>query len=250
MSLDSDVIVDRRRMRRKLTFWRVVAALVAIAAIVTVGVVATPGGRSEFATSGSIARVNIEGLIRSDQNRVEALERLVDERPGLRLLVAGPGDGGQALSAMPARVASRVTMLGQVSDADKARVLRSVDLYVASNTGGESFGIVLTEALAAGTAVVASDLEGFRRVLDNGSCARLVPPGDPVALAAAVAELLDDPAARRAIAAAGARCVERFDWARVVADVVAVYETVVAGPAADEVRIGRFGRLVGMSGHG
>jgi phosphatidyl-myo-inositol alpha-mannosyltransferase len=181
---------------------------------------------------------------------VGALERLVDERPGLRLLVAGPGDGGQALSAMPARVASRVTMLGQVSDADKARVLRSVDLYVASNTGGESFGIVLTEALAAGTAVVASDLEGFRRVLDNGSCARLVPPGDPVALAAAVAELLDDPAARRAIAAAGARCVERFDWARVVADVVAVYETVVAGPAADEVRIGRFGRLVGMSGHG
>src|SRR6202048_3497923 len=76
MSLDSDVIVDRRRLRRKLTFWRVVAALVAIAAIVTVGTVATPGGRSQFTTSGSIARVNIEGLIRSDPNRVEALERL------------------------------------------------------------------------------------------------------------------------------------------------------------------------------
>src|SRR3984893_11478390 len=76
MSLDSDVIVDRRRLRRKLTFWRVVAALVAIAAIVTVGSVATPGGRSQFTTSGSIARVNIEGLIRSDPNRVEALERL------------------------------------------------------------------------------------------------------------------------------------------------------------------------------
>src|SRR6202049_1599354 len=76
MSLDSDVIVDRRRIRRKLTFWRVVAALVAIAAIVTVGVVATPGGRSDFTASGAIARVHIEGLIRSDQNRVEALERL------------------------------------------------------------------------------------------------------------------------------------------------------------------------------
>src|ERR1700687_205682 len=76
MSLESDVIVDRRRIRRKLTFWRVVAALVAIAAIVTIGVVATPGGRSALATSGSIARVNIEGLIRSDQDRVEALERL------------------------------------------------------------------------------------------------------------------------------------------------------------------------------
>jgi protease-4 len=76
MSLDSDVIVDRRRIRRKLTFWRVAAALIAIAAILTVGLVATPGGRGTLTTAGSIARINIEGLIRSDQNRVEALERL------------------------------------------------------------------------------------------------------------------------------------------------------------------------------
>jgi len=76
MSLDSDVIVDRRRIRRKLTFWRVMAALIAIGAIVIVGLVATPGGRGTLTTAGSIARVNIEGLIRSDQNRVEALERL------------------------------------------------------------------------------------------------------------------------------------------------------------------------------
>ncbi|MFB9269406.1 signal peptide peptidase SppA [Bradyrhizobium erythrophlei] len=75
MSLDSDVIVDRRRIRRKLTFWRVTAAVVAIAAIVGVGVIAA-GGRGSLATSGSIARVTIEGLIRSDQTRVEALERL------------------------------------------------------------------------------------------------------------------------------------------------------------------------------
>ena len=76
MSLDSDVIVDRRRIRRKLTFWRVMAALIAIGAIVIVGLVATPGGRGTLTTAGSIARVNIEGLIRSDHNRVEALERL------------------------------------------------------------------------------------------------------------------------------------------------------------------------------
>jgi protease IV len=76
MSLDSDVIVDRRRIRRKLTFWRVVAALVAIVAIVMVAVIATPGGRGALTASGSIARLNIEGLIRSDQERVEALERL------------------------------------------------------------------------------------------------------------------------------------------------------------------------------
>ena len=76
MSLDSDVIVDRRRIRRKLTFWRVVAVIVAIAAIATVGVIATPGGRGALTTSGSIARVSIDGVIRSDQERVEALERL------------------------------------------------------------------------------------------------------------------------------------------------------------------------------
>jgi protease-4 len=76
MSLDSDLIVDRRRIRRKLTFWRVLAVLLAIVAIAVVGVAASPGGRDAFTTAGSIARINIEGLIRSDQDRVEALERL------------------------------------------------------------------------------------------------------------------------------------------------------------------------------
>jgi protease-4 len=76
MSLDSDVIVDRRRIRRKLTFWRVAAALIAIAAIIAVAVIAAPGGRTGLTAAGSIARINIEGLIRSDQERVEALERL------------------------------------------------------------------------------------------------------------------------------------------------------------------------------
>ena len=80
MSLDSDVIVDRRRIRRKLTFWRVAAAVLAVAAIVAVGVIATPGGRTALATSGSIARVHIDGLIRSDADRVEALERLENSK--------------------------------------------------------------------------------------------------------------------------------------------------------------------------
>ena len=76
MSLDSDVIVDRRRLRRKLTFWRVAAVLIAIAALSGLGLALSPRGRTMLSTSGSIARVNIEGLIRSDQDRVEALERL------------------------------------------------------------------------------------------------------------------------------------------------------------------------------
>jgi len=76
MSLDTDVIVDRRRIRRKLTFWRVAAAVIAIAAIAAFALMATPGARGTFATAGSIARVHIDGLIRSDAERVEALERL------------------------------------------------------------------------------------------------------------------------------------------------------------------------------
>jgi protease IV len=92
MSLDSDVIVDRRRIRRKLTFWRVVAALLAIAAVVILGMIATPGGRGAFSAKGSIARVNIEGLIRSDQERVEALERLANSKAAAVILhINSPG---------------------------------------------------------------------------------------------------------------------------------------------------------------
>jgi protease-4 len=91
MSLDSDVIVDRRRIRRKLTFWRVATALVAIAAIVAVGLLVSPASRG-LAASGSIARVTIEGLIRSDQDRVEALERLADSKAAAVILhINSPG---------------------------------------------------------------------------------------------------------------------------------------------------------------
>ncbi|OAF08978.1 MULTISPECIES: signal peptide peptidase SppA [Bradyrhizobium] len=76
MSLDSDIIVDRRRIRRKLTFWRVMAAVIAVAAIAGFALIATPGARGTFASAGSIARVQIEGLIRSDAERTRALERL------------------------------------------------------------------------------------------------------------------------------------------------------------------------------
>jgi len=92
MSLDSDVIVDRRRIRRKLTFWRVVAAVIAIAAIAGIGMLVTPGARGSLAGSGSIARINIEGLIRSDQDRVEALDRLADSKaPAVIVHINSPG---------------------------------------------------------------------------------------------------------------------------------------------------------------
>lgn len=92
MSLDSDIIVDRRRIRRKLTFWRVLAALIAIAAIAGFALIVTPGARGSFATAGSIARVQIDGLIRSDSERTRALERLENSQAAAVIVhVNSPG---------------------------------------------------------------------------------------------------------------------------------------------------------------
>lgn len=92
MSLDSDIIVDRRRIRRKLTFWRVMAALIAIAAIAGFALIATPGARGSFAAAGSIARVQIDGLIRSDSERTRALERLENSQAAAVIVhVNSPG---------------------------------------------------------------------------------------------------------------------------------------------------------------
>ncbi|GAA0274059.1 glycosyltransferase family 4 protein [Cryptosporangium japonicum] len=158
----------------------------------------------------------------------DAFARLAPDRPGLRLLVAGPGDADDALDALPRALRPRVTLLGMVSETDKARMLRSVDVYVAPNTGGESFGIILTEAMAAGATIAASDLDAFRRVLDDGRAGALFPTGQPAALAHCLGELLDDPARRRALAAVGQSTVAAFDWPVVAARVVDVYQSAIA----------------------
>lgn len=94
MSMDSDVIVDRRRMRRKLTFWRVASVFIAIAAIGIIAAIVSPGSRGGFAAGSSIARVNIEGLIRSDRERVEALERLEKSTSAAAVIVHINSPGG------------------------------------------------------------------------------------------------------------------------------------------------------------
>jgi len=160
---------------------------------------------------------------------LEAYSALAATRPGLRLLVAGPGDAEEAQQALPAQFRERVTFLGMVTEADKPRVYASVDLFVAPNTGGESFGVVLLEAMATGTPVLASDLPAFRQVLGDGAAGALFPAGDRLALAAAAGRLLDDPRLRRRLCTAGAAVAHRFDRERVAGDVVAVYETVAQG---------------------
>jgi phosphatidylinositol alpha-mannosyltransferase len=153
----------------------------------------------------------------------DAFVSLARQRPELRLLVGGPGDVEEA--ELPAWARDRVSFLGRIPEPDKPRMLRSVDVYVAPNTGGESFGMILTEAMAAGTPVVASDLDAFRRVLDGSGA--LFPVGDAAALAAVLGELLDDPPRRAAMAAEAARVVAAYDWPVLAKQVVEVYESAI-----------------------
>ncbi|HEX6682802.1 MAG TPA: glycosyltransferase family 4 protein [Candidatus Limnocylindrales bacterium] len=156
---------------------------------------------------------------------VRALETVMAQRPSVRLLLAGPSDLDEV--ELPPVVASRVDFLGRVSEVDKARMLRSVDLYVAPNTGGESFGMILTEAMAAGAAIVASDLDAFRRVLDGGRAGALFPVGDSAALAATILELLEDDARRQQLAERARTAVAAYDWPVVAEKVLEIYSTAV-----------------------
>jgi phosphatidyl-myo-inositol alpha-mannosyltransferase len=159
-----------------------------------------------------------------------ALPRLVEAFPDVEILVVGLGDD-EELGAEAADLAGHLRFLGLVNDAEKASAMRSVDVYCAPNTGGESFGIVLVEAMAAGTAVVASDLDAFRRVLEDGSAGRLVPVDDSGALATALIEVLSDDVARQRYVEAGTKAVRRYDWSVVAREILRVYET-VAGAGA------------------
>ncbi|MGI8532171.1 MAG: glycosyltransferase family 4 protein [Geodermatophilaceae bacterium] len=159
---------------------------------------------------------------------VRALAALAPGRPGLRLLVAGRGDAEDFEDGLPAALRGKVQLLGLLSEQDKAALLRSVDVYCAPNTGGESFGVILLEAMAAGAPIVASDLDAFRRVLDGGRAGVLVPVDDPDALAAGLAAVLDDPGRRAELVRAGASVVAEYDWPVVARRIVGVYEMVGA----------------------
>jgi phosphatidyl-myo-inositol alpha-mannosyltransferase len=154
------------------------------------------------------------------------------ERPGLRLLVAGPGDTGEVAARVPASLRNRVVLLGQVSEAVKVQVYHSVDVFCAPNTGGESFGIVLAEAMAAGAPIVASDLDAFRRVLRGGRAGELFASGDAADLAGAIGRLLDDPQRRAVLSAAASAAVRDYDWTKIARDVVKVYEAVLPAGSA------------------
>ena len=155
---------------------------------------------------------------------LEAMEYLWKEHPLLRLLVAGPGE-------IDERVDDRVVFLGLVDEETKARAYHSVDVFVAPNVGGESFGIILLEAMAAGTPVIASDLDAFRRVLelpDGSSAGLLATVGDAESIAHAISTALGSEARRQHMRRAGENVVRRYDWSVVAQEIVRVYETTIA----------------------
>lgn len=157
---------------------------------------------------------------------VEAFGRLAAEQPDAVLVVVGDGRDRGALRDLPADVRARVVMLGAVAHHDLPTYHAASEVFCAPATGGESFGIVLVEAMAAGLPVVASDIPGYREVVRDGVEGILVPPRDPGALAGAIGRVLGDADLAAALGAAGRNRALRYSWDTVVGEVESVYREV------------------------
>lgn len=144
--------------------------------------------------------------------------------PDIRVLIAGPGDSEVVLEKVDPQLRNRVEFLGKISESDKTDFLASVSLYIAPNTGGESFGIILAEAMAGGAAVVASDIPAFADVLGNGEFGALFESENSESLAKVIIDLVRDDSKRKELAAAGAVHAQRFDWSQVGEEIFEVYE--------------------------
>jgi phosphatidylinositol alpha-mannosyltransferase len=167
---------------------------------------------------------------------LESCEELLKRGEEFRVLIAGPGDPDQFREAMSDKLRERTDFLGRVSDKRKQEILRSIALYVAPNTGGESFGIILAEAMAAGAPVVASDLMAFKDVLENGRAGEIFHAGDSSELALRIGKLLNDPERRAQLKLIGQESSFRFDWSNVGESILDIYRMVSA--SGEKVRLG------------
>ena len=167
---------------------------------------------------------------------LESCEELLKRGEEFRVLIAGPGDPDQFRETMSDELRERTEFLGRVSDKRKQEILRSIALYVAPNTGGESFGIILAEAMAAGAPVVASDLMAFRDVLENGKAGEIFHAGDSSELALQIGRLLNDPERRAQLKLIGQESSFRFDWSNVGESILDIYRMVSA--SGEKVRLG------------
>jgi phosphatidylinositol alpha-mannosyltransferase len=146
---------------------------------------------------------------------------------GVTLVVAGEGAMRTRLEAVAAELGLDVRFLGAVTESDKVRLFHSCDIFCAPNVGGESFGIVLVEAMASGCAVVCSDLEEFKKVA--GDAAVFARRGDPTALGDALRSVLIDEDRTRELGSMALARAALFDWSRIVPEVEDIYERARAG---------------------
>jgi phosphatidylinositol alpha-mannosyltransferase len=160
---------------------------------------------------------------------VEALPAIIQSIPDIRVIVAGPGDSDEFLESVPSHLHNRFSFLGRISEEEKADFLHSIGVYVAPNTGGESFGIILAEALAAGAAVVASDIPAFEALLGEGRYGSLFASENPRALSKAIVDLLKDGAKRDRLKLDGKEYAQGFDWDAVAERIYDVYEMAMVG---------------------
>lgn len=179
----------------------------------------------------------------------EALPAVVSALPDASVIVAGPGDPETALAGLDPALHDRVQFLGYFETAEKPAILRSASVYVAPNTGGESFGIILTEAMAAGAPIVASDLTAFRAVLGAHGAGLLFRNEDAADLARQLIRALSEDSLREQLIRAGHERVMAFDWSRVSREVLDVYESVMTADVGvrEDLRgqlVGRFARFM------
>ena len=160
-----------------------------------------------------------------------ALPAVIAQFPDVKVFIAGPGDSEAALKVIDPSLHSRFTFLGRISEEEKANFLASVALYIAPNTGGESFGIILAEALAGGASVVASNIPAFDSLLGHGQYGTLFESENSQELSMKIIDLLGDEKKRRDIAQRGKIYAQEFDWDVVAEKIYDVYEMAMVGGA-------------------
>ncbi|HEV2685290.1 MAG TPA: glycosyltransferase family 4 protein [Actinomycetota bacterium] len=160
---------------------------------------------------------------------VEALPALFKQVPDAHVVIAGDGPLREKLDdAIPESLRKNVILTGRFDESDRLALLSASTVVALPAIGGESFGITLAEAMAAGRAVVASAIPGYAAVARGGSDAQLVPPGDPEALAGALAALLRDPARAKALGAAARERARTFDWPVVAKQIEDAYHEAIS----------------------
>ena len=189
---------------------------------------AKPEWRGEF---------NIGFLGRFNEKRkgldllIEALPAVIAKIPNVKLLVAGPGDIEAALKEIPTHLHRHVQFLGSLSEDEKVSFFKSINIYIAPNTGGESFGIILGEAMACHTPIIASDLPAFKALLENGKYGALFTSEDSAALSKTICDLLSNVEKQALLASAGYEKAKELDWNNVANAIFGVYELALASGA-------------------